>query len=192
MPETTLRVATVDDAPELAAIYAPYVRDTAISFETTPPTAGEMRLRIAEVLERHAWLVACVNGCVVGYAYASAHRPRAAYRWSVDLGVYVDASSHRRGIARRLYGALLTLLARQGYVNAYAGITLPNPASVGLHEAMGFIPVGIYRSVGYKLGAWHDVGWWSRQTRACHEAPEEPLPLAHLHAEQIKGLLAAG
>lgn len=191
MRDTYLRLATVDDAPSIAAIYAPYVRDTAISFETTPPTAVEMGTRVAEVLVRHAWLVACGRAGVVGYAYASPHRTRAAYRWSIDTAVYLDVASHRRGIARRLYGALFALLVRQRHVNAYAGVTLPNPASVGFHQAMGFIPVGVYRSVGYKHGTWHDVGWWSRSLRACHGPPEEPLPLAGLDAAEVKAVIDA-
>jgi phosphinothricin acetyltransferase len=115
---------------------------------------------------------------VVGYAYASRHRVRAAYRWSVDVAVYIAPSHHRMGIGRAVYTSLFSILAAQGFFNAYAGVTLPNPASVGLHEAMGFTPVGVYRHVGYKLGAWHDVGWWQRPLREPRDAPELPLELA--------------
>jgi L-amino acid N-acyltransferase YncA len=192
MGETHLRFATAADAAAVAAIYAPYVRDTAISFEVDPPAADEMRARIADVQQRHAWLVACRGNDVVGYAYAGAHRTRAAYRWSVDTAVYLERGSHRRGIARRLYATLFALLVRQGYVNAYAGITLPNPASVGFHEAMGFAPLGVYRGVGYKKGAWYDVGWWSRRLRDCAGDPGEPLALGELDPDAVGAVLASG
>jgi phosphinothricin acetyltransferase len=191
MDDTHLRIASAADGPALAAIYAPFVRDTPISFETVPPTADEMRRRIEEVLDRHVWLVACQGDLVVGYAYASVHRTRAAYGWSVDTTVYLQPSSHRRGIARRLYGALFGILERQGYVNAYAGITLPNPASVGFHESMGYARVGVYRHVGYKLGAWYDVGWWSRALREPAGAPEELRPLRSLDAGVVAAVLAS-
>jgi phosphinothricin acetyltransferase len=191
MTEPHLRFATAEDGGAVAAIYGPYVRDTPISFEVEPPGADEMGRRIADSLQRHAWLLACRGADVVGYAYASAHRTRAAYRWSVDMAVYMDRTAHRRGIARRLYGALFALLARQGYVNAYAGVTLPNPASVGFHEAMGFRPVGVYRGVGYKRGAWYDVGWWSRSLRDCSGEPEEPLRIEDLDPEEVRSALAS-
>jgi L-amino acid N-acyltransferase YncA len=188
--DTHLRIASPDDAASVAAIYAPYVRDTAVSFELEAPTTEEMRKRIEGTLERHLWLLACRGADVIGYAYASPHRTRAAYRWSVDVAVYLEASSHRRGIARRLYAALFVLLARQGYVNAYAGITAPNPASVGFHEAMGFAPVGVYRQVGYKHGAWHDVGWWSLRLRDCPEGPGDPQSVRDLDAADVMSVLA--
>jgi phosphinothricin acetyltransferase len=191
MVDTHLRIASASDGAAVAAIYAPYVRDTPITFETVPPTADEMGRRIEEVLDTHVWLLACEGGLVVGYAYASAHRTRAAYRWSADAAVYLEPGSHRRGIARRLYRALFAVLERQRYVNVYAGITLPNPASVALHEAMGFTPIGVYRRVGYKQGAWYDVGWWSRALRAHGGEPEEPLPLRDLDAGAIAALLGS-
>jgi L-amino acid N-acyltransferase YncA len=189
-PDTRLRIASLDDAASVAAIYAPYVRDTVVSFELEAPTIDEMRERIEGVLERHLWLLACRGADVVGYAYASPHRTRAAYQWSVDVAVYLEATSHRRGIARRLYTALMALLARQGYVNAYAGITVPNPASVGFHEAMGFAPVGVYRQVGYKHGAWRDVGWWCRRLHDCPEGPPDPRSVRDLDAEDVTKVLA--
>jgi L-amino acid N-acyltransferase YncA len=175
-----IRLASPDDAAAVAAIYRPYVADTVISFEVEPPTEDDMRSRIAAVLERLPWLVYEEEGRVVGYAYASAHRAREAYQWSVDVAVYVDANHHRRGIGRRLYGELFSALRRLGYVNAYAGITLPNDNSVGLHEAMGFVPIGIYRSVGFKLGQWRDVGWWHLALQAPPASPEPPAALQHV------------
>jgi phosphinothricin acetyltransferase len=172
MPMATIREARESDAEQIAAIYAPYVRDTAISFEVTPPTATEMGDRIRSLTAMYPWLVCPDADAVLGYAYASRHRERAAYLWSVDVSVYVRADAHRRGIGRALYSALLQIVAAQGFCNAYGGITLPNASSVGLHESMGFKPVGVYRAVGYKLGAWHDVGWWEL---ALTDRPANPL-----------------
>lgn len=165
-----------DDAAACAVIYAPYVTDTVISLEETPPTEAEMAARIARHAAGHAWLMAELDGEPVGFAYGSQHRERASYRWATDVSVYVDRRAHRRGIGRQLYAALLETLARRGYYVACAGITLPNDASVALHESFGFVPVGIYRNVGFKFGAWHDVGWWQAQLRpaAAGELPAEP------------------
>jgi L-amino acid N-acyltransferase YncA len=137
------------------------VTATWISFELEPPTAEEMAARIADYGASHGWLVAERDGQIAGYAYGSPHRTRAAYASSCDVAVYVDPAFARQGIGRALYGALLPLLAER-YHAAFAGIALPNPASVGLHEAVGFTPVGIYREVGKKLDGWRDVGWWQR------------------------------
>ena len=158
----TLRPATAADAAACAAIYAPFVTDNWVSFELEPPDAAAMAERIANYCANHAWLVAEVDGAIAGYAYGSPHRERAAYASSCDVAVYVDPARARRGIGRALYAELLPILAGRGYHAAFAGIALPNEASVGLHEAMGFTPVGIYREVGWKMGAWRDVGWWQR------------------------------
>ena len=186
---SVIRLATEDDAAAIADAYRPVVESTAISFETEPPNDFEMRRRIAETLPLFPWLVCEVDGPeerrrgvpgdrVVGYAYASRHRARAAYLWSADVSVYIAASHRRFGVGRGLYTSLFAILAAQGFFNAYAGVTLPNVASVGLHEAMGFTPIGVYRNVGYKLGAWHDVGWWQRPLRELRDAPEVPLDMA--------------
>ncbi len=176
----TIRLATGTDAMGILAIYAPIVRETAISFEVTPPDVNQMRERIANTLGRFPWLVCADAEQILGYAYASAHRDRAAYQWSVDVSVYVDAQARRAGVGRSLYTSLLNLADLQGFYNAYAGITLPNPASVALHEAVGFRLVGIYRSVGYKLGKWHDVGWWHRGVRAPRVPPDPPVEFAKI------------
>ena len=157
-----IRVAAQQDAQAIADIYAPAVSTRATSFELTPPDAKEMRRRISTVLPQYPWLVCESLDMVVGYVYATAHRERAAYRWSVDVAAYVRDDAQRRGIARALYTALFEILALQGYRNAYAGITLPNPASVAMHEAMGFERVGVYHRVGYKMNKWHDVAWFER------------------------------
>lgn len=173
----TVRLATENDAEQIVGIYAPIVRDAAISFEVDPPTVDEMRRRIAETLERVPWLVCERAGEILGYAYASTHRERAAYQWAVDVSVYVHEHTRRSGVGRALYSSLFKLLALQGFYNAYAGITLPNPASVDLHESLGFQPVGVYRSVGYKLGAWHDVGWWQLPLKIPSGPPTPPVEI---------------
>jgi L-amino acid N-acyltransferase YncA len=170
----TIRAATDGDAQAVCEIYRPLVERTPISFETVPPSVDEICKRIAFTTATLPWLIADRDETVVGYAYASAHRARAAYRWSVDTSVYVDDSSHRQGVGRLLYTALIERLTARGYVNAFAGITLPNPASVGLHESVGFAPVGVFRSVGFKLDAWHDVGWWGLQLNEPPAQPGEP------------------
>jgi len=169
----TIRVAKESDAAAVAAIYAPSVRETAISFEVDPPSEEEMQRRIRETLSRWPWLVCDRDGEVLGYAYASQHRARAAYQWSADVSVYIHADARRCGVGSALYAPLLEIVRQQGFYNAYGGITLPNAGSVGLHESFGFQPVGIYRAVGFKLGVWHDVGWWHLALQR-HEPPKAP------------------
>lgn len=192
MTPPTLRVALPRDAEAVSAIYAPVVRDTAISFELEPPDSGEMRHRIEITLDRFPWLVAEKEGRVCGYAYAARHRERAAYAWSVDVSVYVADDSRRRGVGRALYAALLSVLARQGFHRAYAGITLPNASSVALHESLGFAFLGRYREVGWKLGAWHDVGWWERPLSTSDGSAGRPLPFADWRhgADGVRALAA--
>jgi phosphinothricin acetyltransferase len=159
----SIRPATVADAARCAEIYRPFVTDGWVSFETEPPDAEEMASRIATYGASHAWLVAQdADGKVLGYAYGSPHRTRAAYATSADVGIYVDPAAARRGIGRALYLALFPLLKEKGLHAVFAGIALPNPGSIGLHEAVGFTPVGIYREVGWKMDGWRDVGWWQR------------------------------
>lgn len=175
-----IRVAQLEDAPAIQAIYAPVVTDTAISFEEVPPTAEEIGQRIASTLRAYPYLVAVREGQVVGYAYASQHRARAAYRWAVDVTVYIAESERRTGVGRSLYEALLPILARQGYCSAYAGISQPNPGSVGLHERLGFRHIGTYPKVGYKLGQWHDVGYWHLELGAKTCPPGEICPYSEM------------
>ena len=176
----TIRVAQPSDADAVAAIYAPIVRDTAITFEVEPPTPQDMAGRITATLPTHPWLVAEQDGRVIGYAYAGKHRERAAYRWSVDVSAYVDAQARRNGAGRALYEKLIAILKQQGFHAAFAGIALPNDASVGLHQAVGFTPVGIYKDVGFKLGQWRDTGWWRLALSDDAGAPAEPLAFAAL------------
>jgi phosphinothricin acetyltransferase len=171
------------DAAACAAIYAPFVTATAVSFEEEAPDPEEVSRRIARISTRYPWLVAEVDGAVAGYAYGCPHRERAAYRWTAEVTIYLDSEYRNRGIGKALYTALLELLARQGIRTACGGVTLPNPASVALHESCGFEPVGIYRKVGFKLGAWHDVGWWQLELASGGEQPPpEPSPPLRLDA----------
>jgi L-amino acid N-acyltransferase YncA len=174
----TIRMATAADAADVASIYRPYVTDAATSFEVEPPEAAEMARRMETVLAFAPWLVyADGHGELLGYAYASPHHERAAYQWSVNVAVYIRAGHHRRGLGRALYETLFPLLRLQGFYAAHAGVTLPNAGSVGLHETLGFRPVGVYRSVGWKMGAWHDVGWWQLVLQERPATPAPPLTL---------------
>jgi phosphinothricin acetyltransferase len=186
-----IRVAGERDAQAIADIYTPAVTARATSFELTPPDAIEMRRRIVGVLVQYPWLVFESSDKVVGYVYATAHRERAAYRWSVDVAAYVEEDAHRRGIARALYTALFEILISQGYRNAYAGVTLPNPASVAMHKAMGFELVGVYHRVGYKMNKWHDVAWFERPLAEHVLEPPEPIAFSTLATTQeVKAAIA--
>jgi len=189
MPAIGFRVARAEDAMEITDIYAPYVRHTIISFETEAPDDAEMQRRIERIGAQYPWLIATLDGHTVGYAYACEHRARLAYRWSVDAAVYLHASAQRRGIGRALYERLFAVLRRQGYVNAFAGISLPNAASVGMHEALGFTPIGTYRQVGYKLGAWRDVGWWQLVLCEPPDGAPEPVAFAQLDPRLVSLML---
>jgi L-amino acid N-acyltransferase YncA len=178
--EITIRVADLRDAEAVAAIYAPIVRDTAISFETEPPSPEEMAARIEATLPTHPWLVAERDDAVLGYAHASRHAERGAYRWSVNVTAYLTETARGKGLGRRLYGMLIPILQAQGFRSAFAGIALPNDASVGLHEAVGFRPLGVYQNVGFKLGTWRDVGWWRRSLNDADGPPAEPIAFAAL------------
>lgn len=170
-----IRNATQADAAACAAVYAPYVRDTAVTFETVPPDPGEMAVRIAAATRTHAWLVLEDGGRVTGYAYGGPFKARAAYRWSCEVSVYVEVGLRRTGAGRALYEALFARLSERGFRTAVAGMALPNDASVGLHRALGFEPVGTYRRIGWKNGAWHDVAWMQRTLASAPDPPTEPL-----------------
>lgn len=182
MTSWRIRAVRDSDAAAIAAIYGPIVEETVISFEEIAPSEAEMRRRIEGLSSRFPWLVAQRDSEVIGYAYASPHRERASYRWSVDVSAYVHATARRSGVASSLYAVLFTLLEAQGFHNAFAGITLPNDASVALHRSCGFEAVGIYREVGFKLGAWHDTAWWRRSIDSAKAAPAEPLAFSDLQA----------
>lgn len=157
-----IRSASVADAPRCAEIYAPFVNNSWVSFELNAPDEAEMARRIAKALQSHDWLVAEIDGVVAGYAYGSEHRVRGAYQTSCDVAVYVDSDHKRLGIGRSLYEALLPRLKTRKMHAAFAGIALPNTASIKLHQAMGFELVGTYKEVGWKMGDWRDVAWLQR------------------------------
>ena len=157
-----IRPATEADAPDLLDIYRPFVESTAVSFEYVPPSVDEFARRIAKSLADWQWLVAEHDGRCVGYAYGGSHRERAGYRWSVEVSAYVHPGHLRRGLGRALYTRLFDDLARRGYRNAYAGIALPNDASVALHRRLGFEYIGVFKAVGRKFDRWHDVAWYQR------------------------------
>jgi L-amino acid N-acyltransferase YncA len=169
-----VRDATEEDAPACAAIYAPYVMKTAVSFEEEPPTPEQVALRISSAQQRHAWLVLEIDSKVAGYAYGRPFAERPAYRWSCEVSIYLEQQRHRSGGGRLLYEALLTRLADRGYRRAMAGMALPNDASVGFHWALGFEPVGVYHRVGWKSGSWHDVAWMQRTILDANDPPAEP------------------
>jgi phosphinothricin acetyltransferase len=169
------------DGAACAAIYAPCVSSTVISLEEEPPDAAEMARRIETIVARYPWLVAEADGTVIGYAYGAQHRDRAAYRWAADVAVYVAEGRRGQSVGTQLYSALLPLLARQDLRIACAGVTLPNQASVALHESFGFEPVGIYRRIAFKQGRWHDVGWWQLELPAAGgDPPPDPTPPVRL------------
>lgn len=175
-----IRPADPRDASAVAAIYAPIVRETAISFETEPPSVDEVARRIRATLARFPWLVADEDGWIFGYAYAGPHRERAAYRWSCEASVYVAEAARRRGVATALYDRLFEILRRQNYQNVYAGVTLPNDPSMAVHEAVGFRTVGVYTRVGFKFGGWRDVAWLGLALQDLGTEPPEPIPFPEL------------
>ena len=185
-----IRLATIDDAAAIEAIYSPIVRDTFISFEVDPPSVQEVARRIGATLAKYPWLVFEDADGVVGYAYASEHRDRLAYQWSVDVSCYVHERARRRGIASQLYPALFRVLVRQGFANAFAGIALPNAASVAMHESVGFAALGFYRAVGFKNGAWHDTVWMQRRLATPPANPSAPMSLASLTPGALEDALA--
>lgn len=169
-----VRDASERDAQACAVIYSPYVTDTVITFESDPPLPAEMAQRIAAALRTHAWVVLENQGRVVGYAYGGPFKSRAAYRWSCEVSVYLERGRRRTGGGRALYEALFARLTERGFRTAVAGMTLPNEASVGLHRAMGFEPVGTYRRIGWKHDTWHDVAWAQRTIATGQDPPAEP------------------
>jgi len=168
-----IRLADTNDTHSLLKIYTPYVTETSISFETEIPLISEFQNRIDVILKKFPFIVYERDHQILGYAYASSHRSRAAYDWSVECSVYVEQGFHSQKIGTRLYQELFQLLKVQGVVNIYAGITLPNSNSVKIHENFNFTPIGIYKDAGFKQGKWWDVQWWQLQL----QKPNTPQPL---------------
>jgi L-amino acid N-acyltransferase YncA len=166
-----VRLATPADGDACAAVYAPYVERTSISFELAPPTGAEMATRIARTVERWPWLVVEVDGVVQAYAYGTRHRERAAYDWTVETTVYVAEGFQGRGLGRAAMRALVAVLRLQGFHLAVAGVTAPNPGSVALHRSLGFERIGEFEAIGWKLDGWHGVEWFALEL-----APRDPVP----------------
>ena len=160
---TALRLAKKEDAVAILDIYAPYIKNTSITFETEVPSVASFAERIENYLKNYPWLVCEINGKIAGYAYGSKYRERTAYQWSIECSVYVDEKYWKHGVAKALYTALFEILKQQGFMNVYAVINLPNEKSVAFHERLGFIHFADFENVGYKLGKWKTVGWWQRQ-----------------------------
>lgn len=192
--ESKIRFATPADAPAVHEIYGPFCEDSPISFETERPAVAEIERRIRNIIERFPWLICENESEVLGYAYAGPHRERAAYRWSVDVAIYISGNYRGRGVGTALYTVLFELLRILGYFKAYAGITLPNPASVRLHQRVGFELVGIFKQVGYKSGAWHDVSWWALALQPTERPPQETLSIQEgkLRAEFLAAIKSGG
>jgi len=178
----TIRFAAETDATQILDIYVPIVANTAISFEEVPPSRPEMAGRIRNTLGRYPWLACEEAGRVLGYAYATEFRSRSAYQWSVEVTVHVRPEAHRKGVGSALYTSLLGILRIQGFINALAGIALPNDASVALHEQFGFKPVGVLQDVGFKVTRWHDVEWWALRLQQPRDPPDAPKSLPEVSA----------
>lgn len=187
---STIRRARPEDAEAIAAIYAPFVTSSFISFEAVAPGADEMRTRMAEVGAVYPWLVVEDTGRVAGYAYASRHSARAAYQWSADVTIYLGDDYRGQGLGKQLHRVLFALLKRQNIRSLYAGITLPNDASVALHRAMGMREVGVYRNVGFKDGAWRDVIWLGLSFDDDRPPQGPPIPMGALSHDEVAALLA--
>jgi phosphinothricin acetyltransferase len=183
-----LRIATKEDGAALAAIYAYYVENTAITFEYVAPSAEEFGERIAHKLEKYPYIVAEENGRAVGYAYADMYRERAAFNWSCELSVYVDKNETGKGIGKHLYNALIDILRLQGFVSVVASITYPNESSVALHEKMGFVHLGTMHDIGYKFGRWLDLMWFEKRISDV-SAPTTIIPFPEIESEKITAVL---
>src|SRR5580693_5182462 len=176
----SIRLITVSDASEVLGIYKPYVLDSIISFEYEAPTLEEFLQRVKAVTSEYPWLVCLMGDKIVGYAYASKHRDRTAYQWSVDSAIYLSPAVQRKGIARILYESLFSILRLQGYFNVYAGISLPNEKSVGFHEKIGFEEIGIYKKTGFKHGSWHNTAWYQLHLTDHKENPPIPKKISEV------------
>ena len=175
-----IRMATVDDAEGMLDIYAPFILNSGVTQETEVPSVKEFQQRIISNLAERPWLVCEINNEIAGYAYAGKHRDRKGYQWCTEPSVYISEKYYGFGIAHALYSALFDILRIQGYVNAYAVITLPNERSVAFHKKFGFDHLTIYRKIGYKLGQWHDVGWMQYEIEPHKIGPENPIRLSQI------------
>lgn len=189
MTSNQIRLAAIEDAESILAIYTPYVRESVITFEYEVPTLDEMRRRIADTLKDYPYIVAILENRVIGYAYAHRQRERAAYQWNAELSVYLDGDSQGRGIGKTLYTCLMELLKLQRIVNVYGAVTLPNPASERLHESLGFRRLGNYVNTGYKMGKWLDVVWFETAINDYPANPEPFVPFPQVEKTSVDRVL---
>ncbi len=187
-----LRVAEPTDAGAMLAIYSPFIMQTGITQETEVPTTESFAERVKTTMLERPWIVCEVDGTIAGYAYAGKHRERKGYQWCVETSVYINKQFHHNGIATALYTALIEILKKQHYVNAYAVITLPNPISVSFHEKFGFTYLTTYKKIGYKLGQWHDVGWWELQLNPHDKDVIDPIRFGMFDKKFIDAALEKG
>jgi L-amino acid N-acyltransferase YncA len=185
-----IRIATKDDAAGMLEIYAPFILNSGITQETEVPSVEEFQKRVISNLKERPWLVCEINDQIAGYAYAGKHRDRKGYQWCTEPSVYISENFFQRGIANALYTALFDILKIQGYVNAYAVITLPNEKSVSFHKKFGFDYLTTYLKIGYKLGQWHDVGWMQYEINPHKEDPADPAKFSEVDKSLIVPILA--
>lgn len=186
----TIRLATVDDAAEILAIYRPFIEETTVTLEYRVPSRDEFADRLAGILAAYPFLVHVSGSEVTGYAYATRQGEREGYKYNAAVSVYVKPGRHRAGIGRKLYSRLFPLLREQGVANAYGVITLPNAASVGLHRATGFVDVAVFHRNGYKLGRWVDILWMAKRLDDGGAPPPEIKPITALSADAVSRILA--
>ena len=185
-----IRLITTNDTEAARNVYAPYVLNTAISFEYEVPTVDEFKKKIEKITSQYPWLVCECDGEIAGYAYGSMHRDRTAYQWSPEVTVYLNEKYHRRGIARILYNALFEMLKMQGYYTAFAGVLVTNEKSVQFHRAMGFEDIGLFKNIGYKLGEWHTNLWLQYELQKPVLNPREPIGIGEIiGTEEFKRIM---
>lgn len=185
-----IRVATKDDAAAMLEIYAPFILNSGITQETEIPHVEDFQKRIESTLKERPWIVYDINGEIAGYAYGGKHRDRKGYQWCVESSLYISEKHFGTGIAHALYAALFDILRLQGFVNAYAVITLPNDRSTAFHEKFGFYYFTTYKKIGYKLGQWHDVGWWQYDVNPHSEDPKDPVKFSNLDQSALDNILS--
>lgn len=189
MGKMVLRQARPEDAEAVLAVYAPYIRNTNITFEYEVPAVEEFRKRMEEIMEGYPYLICEEEGKMAGYAYAHRYKERAAYQWDAELSVYLRPEYARRGIGRAFYTALMEILKEQNVRNVYGIVTSPNPPSEALHRSMGFRLFGVSQRTGYKLGKWIDVSGFERAL-GDPECPPEPLrTISEVNPDRIAGIL---
>jgi len=184
-----IRVATKDDAAGMLEIYSPFILNSGITQETDVPSVEEFQNRIIANLKERPWLVCEIDKQVAGYAYAGKHRDRKGYQWCTEPSVYISERYFGVNVANALYAALFDILKLQGYVNAYAVITLPNDRSIAFHKKFGFDHLTTYKKIGYKLGQWHDVGWMQYEINRHKIDPPDPVKFPEIERSAINSIL---